>query len=1265
MAKKLNHENYYVGWICPLEVEQIAALLMLDERHERLKQPPSDHNVYNLGEINGHNVVIAGLPIIGNTSTAAVVTQMRNTFPNLSFGLLVGIGGGVPVKTDNGMIRLGHVVVSKPTGGHSGAIQYDHGKAKVGEFERTGALAPPPAALLNAAYNLGVERDMSSSDPLDKNINKIDTSIRGLRKFKYPGTAQDHLYKHDYIHPKPGLSCHEAGCDPSQRIRRPAGEDEDSYIVVHRGNIASGERIIKNAAVRDKLAAQYNLLCFETEAAGALVDFPCMVVRGISDYCDSHKNDQWQGYAAAAAAAYARQLFFHLPVSEVRSHISEIAEKNIHHIKLWQDDKDRQNILDWLTEVDYGPRQSNCLGRRQPGTGRWLLEATHYQTWLNTEQGILFCPGIPGAGKTIITSIIIEDLTRHFGYDEEVGIAYVYCDFQQQDHQTTQDLLAALLKHPVANIFATSRFVPDITEKFDGHLSIEIRASEEDIQRYLEGHANELRPFVTRAENRQLLEEIVNVISHTVDGMFLLAQIYLGLLSDKTTTTKIRSSLKQFQDQKLKFGDGQMLEALTDAYKQTMDRITGQKPDLRQLAIQVLSWITCAKRPLTKYELQQALAVEAGDSALDVHNMPHLEDILSVCAGLVTADEESGIVRLVHYTTQEYFEKTKSHWFPIAETNITETCVTYLSFDIFAVDFCLTDKDLKARFQCHILYDYAARNWGYHAREASTKAIQRIICLLNDQVKISGCSYVMEAAGYLIDPQPFRNAVGLHIAAYFGLVQVSSTLLEMGHDLNAKDDYSSTPLFRAAKQGNEAVVKLLLAKDGIDMECKDMRDESPLSAAVKNGHERVVKLLLENGAEPDTEGLDSWTPLWWAAWKGSPAITKMLLEKGANPNPQPRGIATGERTPLSLAADKGHEKIVELLLEVGADPNPKMNPFGRTPLLYAAENGHGVVVKILLEKGAYPDRQHDRFKRTSLSYAAENGHRTVVKLLLETCDIHINSKDFKGRTPLSYAAENGHDEVAQLLLGESDIDLDSKDSDDQTPLLYSAKNGHDKVVKLLLEKDHISLDPRDITERTPLSYAAANGYESVVRLLLMKKQVNPDSRDPYNRRTPLYYAAENGHEEIVKLLLDTNRVDPDKAGGRFGETPLTSAAKNGHAAVVKLLLATDKTDPDSTAGRQKRTPLSFAAEKGYEAVVELLLTQAKVNPDFKDPFNGYTPLYYAAENGHDEVVRLLLATGRVNPDIKSISGQSILECAENSRHEAVVKLLLMAQSSQS
>ncbi|KAK9850852.1 hypothetical protein MYU51_011447 [Penicillium brevicompactum] len=298
--KQLSHDSYRVGWICPLEVEQIAAMEMLDEEHQSLPQPSRDTNIYNLGSINSHNVVIAGLPRAGNCPAATVVSQMTMTFPNLKYALLVGIGGGVPTETENGFIRLGHVVVGEPTGTHSGVIQYDHGKAKAGQFERKGFLASPPAALLNAAREVAVHRQRLAFDPIRKNVDRIQTNPQILRRFTFPGVVNDHLHPSVYTD------------------KRPPNDEDDLSIVVHRGTIASGELVIKNAQTRDNLAQEHGVLCFEMEAAGVLTDLPCMVIRGISDYCDSHKNDEWHGYAAVTAAAYARQLFFHLPIEEVK-----------------------------------------------------------------------------------------------------------------------------------------------------------------------------------------------------------------------------------------------------------------------------------------------------------------------------------------------------------------------------------------------------------------------------------------------------------------------------------------------------------------------------------------------------------------------------------------------------------------------------------------------------------------------------------------------------------------------------------------------------------------------------------------------------------------------------------------------------------------------------------------------------------------------------------------------------------------------------------
>ncbi|KAK5140518.1 hypothetical protein LTR32_006705, partial [Rachicladosporium monterosium] len=452
------HDDYTVAWICPLEVEQIAATAMLDEQHPRLSQPANDHNAYALGSIYGHNVVIAGLPLAGNTSAAIVVAQMRNTFQQLRFGLLVGIGGGVPTRTDNGYIRLGHVVVSKPTGQHSGAVQYDHGKAEAGAFRRTGFLAPPPTVLLNAAQRLSVTCALASADPVVSHLRRIDTSKRQLRRYKHPGVNKDHLYQPDYVHLDREASCQKCGCDSSKIVVRKIddsdgesdaeedAQDAGEYVVVHRGTIAAGENVMRNGIKRDQLAKENGLLCFEMEAAGALNDFPCLVIRGISDYSDSHKNDKWHGYAAAVAAAYARELFVHMPVDEVKQ--CKIAESDVKQIvedtRFVAHSTRTAEIKSWLAPVDVSTNYNEARTQHHLGTGRWFLESEEYIQWKTHDRDVLWLHGIPGCGKTIMSSSIIEDL-RTVGDSSDRVVLYFFFDFNDSAKQSVDKMIRSLV----------------------------------------------------------------------------------------------------------------------------------------------------------------------------------------------------------------------------------------------------------------------------------------------------------------------------------------------------------------------------------------------------------------------------------------------------------------------------------------------------------------------------------------------------------------------------------------------------------------------------------------------------------------------------------------------------------------------------------------------------------------------------------------------------------------------------------------------------
>ncbi|KAH8700735.1 nucleoside phosphorylase domain-containing protein [Talaromyces proteolyticus] len=317
-----SYADYTVGWICALPLEMAVAKAMLDEIHPRLPQAQNDHNIYTLGTLHGHNVVIACLPsgVYGYSSASTVAAQMLSAFPAVRFSLMVGIGGGVPGAGGNHAdIRLGDVVVSKPTGTFGGVVQYDYGKTiSRGRFKRTGTLNKPPSILLAALANLEADHTLGLSQ-IDSYLSQMLMRYPSLTKFaSCPGPQFDILFEPEYHHiDSADGTCR--SCNPRYLARRPSRPSGDGPQI-HYGLIASGNRVMKDGLVRDRIARDLedSVLCFEMEAAGLMDNFPCLVIRGISDYADSHKNKQWKPYAAAVAAAYAKELLSVIPVWHVR-----------------------------------------------------------------------------------------------------------------------------------------------------------------------------------------------------------------------------------------------------------------------------------------------------------------------------------------------------------------------------------------------------------------------------------------------------------------------------------------------------------------------------------------------------------------------------------------------------------------------------------------------------------------------------------------------------------------------------------------------------------------------------------------------------------------------------------------------------------------------------------------------------------------------------------------------------------------------------------
>jgi nucleoside phosphorylase len=316
-----NPIDYTVGWICAISTEYVAAQAFLDEKYKGPKHvSTNDNNDYTLGKVGEHNVVIAVLPDgeYGTASAAMVASNMLHSFPNIRIGLMVGIGGGAPSSKHD--IRLGDIVVSAPRDGNGGVFQYDFGKTIQDQsFQTTGFLNQPPAILRTAMSGLKATYRIDGHQ-LEATIDNILKKKPRLREeYKRPDPGNDILCQPEIIHPaNDATSCATVcGNDPSKLVLRAERNEDEDNPKIYYGLIASANQLMKDATVRDRLAAEMDVLCFEMEAAGLINHFPCLVIRGICDYSDSHKNKEWQGYAAMTAAAYAKDLLYRIPPNKI------------------------------------------------------------------------------------------------------------------------------------------------------------------------------------------------------------------------------------------------------------------------------------------------------------------------------------------------------------------------------------------------------------------------------------------------------------------------------------------------------------------------------------------------------------------------------------------------------------------------------------------------------------------------------------------------------------------------------------------------------------------------------------------------------------------------------------------------------------------------------------------------------------------------------------------------------------------------------------
>lgn len=558
-----------------------------------------------------------------------------------------------------------------------------------------------------------------------------------------------------------------------------------------------------------------------------------------------------------------------------------------------------------------------------------------------------------------------------------------------------------------------------------------------------------------------------------------------------------------------------------------MKRIQGQESDETEMAMQVLAWITCAKRALTTVELQTALAVEIGESDFDKSNLSDPIDIVSVCAGLVTIDEQSNVIRLVHYTTQEFFERNQSTWFPNANCYIGSICVTYLSMDIFKTGHCQTREELTSRVNHHPFGVYAAHFWSYHIRERESDGEQyigeeAIIELLLDGPKVNSCVQIMDNVDRQLPPYEvrFRNkdylpittqlATAMHLAAYFDLLDVIRKLISAGGPVDCVDATGMTPLSWATQRNHPDVIILLLA-NGANPNIKDNRGMTPLFFATRSGHERALQLLLEgNGDLLHNDDMDR--PLLHAsARSGSEEVARLLLKHGLSAHAED----DDGHTPLFLAASIGHLNLVQLFVDWDRDIETQSIELD-TSMSAAAQSGHEAIVQFLLNRGADPNNSHLQ-NFTPLMYASVSANASVVQLLLDW-GVDLEIKDDRGLTALSHAVMGRSTESVIQLLLEKGADINTKDNASRGVVFYAAsENRYNNLTVLFTSTNIRDIHHPDLYGRTPLHVAATRGHLQSVLTLLKSDGVDREAQDEFSC-TPLSDAVVRKRSDVVKAL---------------------------------------------------------------------------------------------------------------------------------------------------
>lgn len=1148
-----------------------AAQAMLDKLHEPLPGKGADSNAYTLGSIGPHNVVMACLPKggIGNNNAAIVASNMLASFPSIKQRLMVGIGGGVPLGSLD--IRLGDVVVGDKV------VQYDLGKATPSHFQRTAVPTKPPPAMLTAVSKL-IATHAQHPSLIPELTDQMLSKYPSMTKFRRPDIP-DLLFQHHYKHEAQAVTCEE--CDKSMLVER--SSRVNPYSVIHHGTIASGNAVIKDGVIRNNLASELQAICFEMETAGLGDSFPCLAIRGICDYSDSHKNKEWQEYAAAAAAAHAKELLLDIPGSSpaiptspsiptgspaslAGSSSPPKAQNDKHTINAITDPNgpSLQETRGWLLKsLFFDQIESRCITIKPAysKTCEWFLDHSSFLDWQDSEKfnqhlGFLWICGKPGAGKSTIMKFILANMEKKWANNGSIAVIYFFFNARGVYLERSTEGMYRSLLYQIFDYFYDLQYLLD---KYGRGLTTE---NEYRLASWTLDMLKDLYQSVVESLGRRQLICFIDALDECdEDQIRNMAEFFeeLGEASLQQDTKPLTCfASRHYPHIELRSGTIRVtLEDLLghsqdiEKYIQSKLRASGSivaeqiKSLIRKKAAGVFMWVVLVIEILNK-ELQRGRIKDALKRLKELP--PKLSDLFKDILRRedTNLDELLLCIQWILYakrplTYLELYFAIKaglSHdlefpdeWNPEYETpDIIRLFILSTSKGLAEV----TGKNEMVQFIHESVRDFLVNDKGIedlwpgqlYGFEARSHGRLKMCCL--DYAHFSRSS-----------PWHFKHIPGMPSPNSLSTWVESPLCLRS--DLSRSYpflEYATTNFFYHADSSS------------VSDEDKTLPDDFDFRRwlCIYN----VCQRYASSQYDPRT------TPRWIFRHQNH---INLLREAAMMP---------GER---GLVEDFVEDLVDDRLSRTGVKPKPP-NLGGKT-----------AVQRVVHYEGPKVARSDIR-EKTALETAVLNDDWDWVDFIITNSVKGVNERYPSGRTILSYAAEAGAHRIMTSLLHIEGIDHNLPDSHGETPLMWAIHGNRAGAIRRLLKCVETDINARNNLGEPALALAIRMRRRKVIRHLLSYPSLDVNICN-LDGETALTLAVRMYRIESIQELLSCPNLDVN-IRNHDGETALAVAARDGNFKAIKALLKVPSLDVNARCDNEETALMLAIRHNRVRATLELL-----------------------------------------------------------------------------